>query len=361
MTSRYRIIINGKYGFIDRHGEIVIEPKYDWVEEFSDGLARVTIVSDRLGPFQDAKVFYIDAEGETALEASGPFDGVELPAGVDPKTVEWIFDDFSDGLARVEVRYVNQRADAVVTRVGYIDKSGKVSIEISYLDCERFSEGLGTVKLSEAGRELWGALDVQGNWMIKPQLSNRLTYLNEGRLRCRKEINGSFKSGFIDRQGVVRVPFSFELAEDFSDGLAAVCNDRAQNYVDLDGEILLKEWVERGSNFDSGVAYIVRDNRLELIDKTGSVLLRLIDDCSGISVDEFSEGLALLATGGNLCDTPGLFKFHGFLNACGEIVIPDSFKHAHAFKNGLAKVVTQDGQEGYINRNGDFVWKTSTP
>jgi hypothetical protein len=38
----FRIFKNGKFGFIDRSGKVVIEPQFDWVEDFSEGLALVS-------------------------------------------------------------------------------------------------------------------------------------------------------------------------------------------------------------------------------------------------------------------------------------------------------------------------------
>jgi hypothetical protein len=35
--------INGKYGYINKHGKIVIGPKWDRAEEFYEGMAFVTI------------------------------------------------------------------------------------------------------------------------------------------------------------------------------------------------------------------------------------------------------------------------------------------------------------------------------
>lgn len=37
----YPILVNKKYGYINKKGEIIIEPKYDYAEEFSEDLAIV--------------------------------------------------------------------------------------------------------------------------------------------------------------------------------------------------------------------------------------------------------------------------------------------------------------------------------
>jgi hypothetical protein len=48
-------MIDEKYGFNDKNGEIVIKPQFDWTFAFSEGLADVRI---------DEKYGYIDKKGE---------------------------------------------------------------------------------------------------------------------------------------------------------------------------------------------------------------------------------------------------------------------------------------------------------
>ena len=64
---------NFKYGYCDRNGHLVVEPKYDQAGEFSEGLAAVTI---------DGKVGYIDTKGKLVISPQFAYAG-----------------DFSEGLA----------------------------------------------------------------------------------------------------------------------------------------------------------------------------------------------------------------------------------------------------------------------
>ena len=64
--QRFLIRQNGKTGFIDGCGRVVIAPIYDSAFEFSEGAARVE---------KDGKVSYIDKSGKTLNVSSGKYNG----------------------------------------------------------------------------------------------------------------------------------------------------------------------------------------------------------------------------------------------------------------------------------------------
>ena len=95
----YKARVNDRYGYIDRDGNIVVEPEYYYAEEFTEGLATVSIGSI------DGKCGYIDKTGKMVIE---------------PK-----FDDaypFSEGLASVEID----------KKWGFIDKTGNIVVDFKY-------------------------------------------------------------------------------------------------------------------------------------------------------------------------------------------------------------------------------------
>ena len=96
---------NGKWGFIDKEGKEVIPIKYDWVENFSEGLAPVKLLNGKWG--------YIDKEGK-----------VVIPIKYDDA---W---PFREGLALVKLN----------GKWSYIDKEGKVVIPIKYEDVFPYRE-----------------------------------------------------------------------------------------------------------------------------------------------------------------------------------------------------------------------------
>ncbi|MBP5515767.1 MAG: TonB family protein [Bacteroidales bacterium] len=110
----FPVRINGKYGYIDKTGNIVIKPQFDGAGGFNDGLAPIK-VGDKWG--------YINTTGKIAIKPQYKF--------------AWVF---SEGLAVVQ----NQ-----ITEWGYIDKTGKIVIELKCLYAFDFSNGLALINLND--------------------------------------------------------------------------------------------------------------------------------------------------------------------------------------------------------------------
>src|ERR1700750_2806145 len=57
-SVRFPVYLNKKYGFIDAQGQMVIEPRFDWVRRFSEGLAAVE---------ENSQMKYIDVSGKAVI------------------------------------------------------------------------------------------------------------------------------------------------------------------------------------------------------------------------------------------------------------------------------------------------------
>ncbi|MDP8185203.1 WG repeat-containing protein [Phocoenobacter skyensis] len=136
---------DGKWGFIDKKGKIVIPLQYDGAYSFSEGLARVE---------KDGKWGFIDKKGKIVIPLQyddGAYSFREGLASVE-KDGKWGFIDkkgktviplqydyaysFIEGLAQV-------RKDG---KYGFIDKKGKAVIPLQYDDVGIFIAGLARVK-----------------------------------------------------------------------------------------------------------------------------------------------------------------------------------------------------------------------
>ena len=126
--------VDGRYGFIDTAGEIVIEPQFESAIEFRNGFAAVE-VNNNWG--------LIDTLGNMVIEPQFRWQSW------------WFF--FSEGLALVEVNRL----------YGFIDKSGGFVIEPQFDFAIGFSEGLAAVQVDDR----WGFIDKTGEIVIEPQFS----------------------------------------------------------------------------------------------------------------------------------------------------------------------------------------------
>ena len=154
----FPVMQNGKMGFRDLDGKIVIEPKFDYAGMFSEGLSTVQL---------DDKFGLIDEKGNyvlplTAFEFLGcvhnglaSFRANDKYGFVNTKRQEiikpqfdWV-DEFSDGLCVVR----NDKG-----KHGYVDTTGKIIIELQFQYANKFQNGQAKCELNN----LWGTIDKTG-------------------------------------------------------------------------------------------------------------------------------------------------------------------------------------------------------
>ena len=130
---------NGKYGFKDNKGNVVIPHQFHFAHDFSDGMA---IVVNEIG-----EVGYINTKGELAIPYQ--YDTMAESDG----------NNFHEGLCAVVV-------DGSHEWVSYIDKTGKLAFEGVFSYGGDFSEGLAAVSTTgENARS--GYIDHDGKMVIE--------------------------------------------------------------------------------------------------------------------------------------------------------------------------------------------------
>ncbi len=126
---------DGKLGYIDKSGKIVVPAQYDHAGTFHDGLAKVA----QDAPGLPTKYGYINTKGELQI-------GYQYDSAC----------NFHDGLAVVG------NGD----QYGFIDNKGKVVIPLQYSALtEKFADGLCAAAIGDR----WGAINKKGEWVIKAQ------------------------------------------------------------------------------------------------------------------------------------------------------------------------------------------------
>lgn len=322
---------NGKMGYIDRTGHVVIPFRYDEAFRFDHGRASVYI-KEQHG--------VIDTSGRWVVEP-GTYErlvGYEegrcaylLPKRQGEAKAYWGFLDLSgkplligefqqwgtDGLVFREGRCLAK------TRLGdvvYVDYQGRARVRLDTPEWDglpfpeweawHFSEGLARVNMAvdlrtEEEKERFYEPGISAGWPLP-------------------------RFGFIDKEGRVVIKPQFTSAGDFTEGLAP---------VSLTDEALLHS----GGEYMPDEDQMESERRWGFINKRGELVIPMIYE----RVGHFHDGLAPFRKAGKW----------GYLNRKGEVVVPSRFEEAEEFKNGLAWVVV-DGKIAFINTSGKIVLKT---
>lgn len=340
----YPISVEGRWGFIDPAGSVVIQPQFLSVGDFSEELARVTVPGlteeDRL--FERNASGFIDERGTFVIGPGAP-PGYQLPEDRN----HYSYGEFHDGLARFWV------GDSTGFG-GYIVRTGKLAIPPRYADVNDFSQGLACVSLprrdgSAFGPKLAGFIDCMGEFAIPPDREFVALGFSEGRcVISLQDDENDWHASVIDLQGkTVIPPYIYTGISDFVGGVSRVVKDGKVGCINIEGEIVVplefdQLWEFEHNNLTTGE----KDGRKFIVDRTGRCVrqLTLGDD---LALGRLRYGLATVESQEKV----------GYVNSEGELAIPMRFDRGGEFRGELARVELA-GFKGYINQQGDFVWKT---
>ncbi len=323
--------IGKKWGFINLLGDMVIQPKWEKIYNFSEKLCGFSPPGSDIF---DAKKGYIDKKGIEVIPAKyySPLFG----------------SDFHDGLAGIRVN----------EKTGFINREGKIIIPPDYYLVKRFSDGLAAAVKVEDGK--YGYLDKKGNWAITPQYDQAYDFI-DGRAMVEKD----GKHQMIDKNGNVKIRFEEKLQVGFtrakfydnriiysknemfgilnekgkrvtppkfkgcgflySEGLIGVsetCEGSALSceggyyFIDVNGEKVINGPFEDVSTFSEGVCWVKKGGVWGLIDKSGNWLIEpMLDNMPSLFTDGISQGYYEVQGSGFLPD-----KIYFYFTKRGEII-----------------------------------------
>jgi WG containing repeat len=345
---------DGKLGFLDERGEIIVPAKFEEVQRFNGNRAAVRL---------DGKWGYIDRTGRLVISAqyasASPF--YEHRAFVVRHTARTSFNSVG----------------------GFIDENGQSIGEERFSEGSRFNEGVAIARLDTGSKvPKVSILDNAGNLKILKNVHiyepgmfrNGLApaiYVNspqEGKSLITDLLNSrnDEQSGFINHEGEFAIQPKFESVGEFSDGIAPVKQDGKWGLITSKGDFLLKpqfenqplhlgcglilieEWKTVIENLNVTINGMNRQRsnsriavRYGLIDIQGQRLSPTDKEYIG----QISEGFLLFELNGK----------KGFMDTTGKVIITPQFDQATAFYSGRSKVRI-NGKEHYIDRTGTIIW-----
>jgi hypothetical protein len=352
----------GKWGFIDQTGKFVIEPKYDNVLPFQEGLAAVNegyrLVRGNADQSVPGTWGFINVKGEIIVPLQyqnvenfqeglakvnigasfRSYQGITLMGGkwgfID-KTGKYIiapndtlFGGFSEGLCAFKI--------PKGSNWGYIDRNNKVVIKAGFYEAGQFKNGFAPVLkedftaiyIDKTGNAVFGKsfkkafpfreerafvrltdgkaafVNTKGEIIKAPEDvindDNLKVFYYQGLVRVPVETQYGVRNGFADLSGKWKILPTFDLADNFHEGLALVLADRYYRFIDEAGKTVIE----------------IKDKYVEN-PQTGSIFKAIPNPNIGI----FNHGLCRIKDAGKW----------GFMDMKGNIVIAPQFEDAKEF------------------------------
>ena len=299
-----------KYGVIDTSGKMVVKPDYTYICKYDEGITGALVENDEAA--YNFQYCLLNTKGEVLYNLpedieiiSMLFDGIDIPTQ-------------SEGMISVRNVYTEL--------YGYMDSHGKMIIPCQYYEGYPYTEGLALVRTQEG----YQYIDKNGKVIIN---ANKYLYcrtFSEGLAAVGIQENDQSMViyGYIDTKGNMKIEPQFSKAYAFSEGLAKVCigegiNQFSTGYIDQTG------------------AYRIGPNAKDNIEETS-----------------FSESLAAIDDGsGGYMDKEGKLVINPVVVKAEDNYIKNN--KAGEFRGGIAKVSLSDGSVGYIDKTGTYIWQPS--
>lgn len=196
------------YGYIDRDGNEVVEPKLLIANDFKENVALVKLKEREYG--------LIDKEGKILYTYNYDFVG-----------------EYGEGLMVY--------SDTLGGPYGYIDKEGKIIIKRIFTTAQGFEGGLAVVSTSDGFNGPYGAVNSVGDYIYKPVYTS-IKVLKEERVSLgmplgdNKIITSSIYA-IADNKGNTLTDFKYLAVGNYEEGKAYASDSMYTFFINLDGQI----------------------------------------------------------------------------------------------------------------------------
>jgi len=349
----------GKWGVVNNLGAPIgnMGMEFDWLGSFENDRAFFAVAGD------DLKFGYINMSGDTVIQPiySDVGNFSQSRAAVqDFETGKWGFintnggtvlapgydgvSDFERGFAIISTGMGGDR------KVGLVNSSGRVVVPCEYRSIKIPSQGFAAAQDFNTGK--WGYVRVSGSRagraLSLPFSFDTAEPFREGLARVRV---GS-RWGFLKTNGkTVSGGYKYGGAGDFSGNFAPVQdpNTNKWGFINKDGKVVVSYMYDNARSFSFGLAPVALGGRWGFVNSSG----KLIVQCTYGSVGDFVDGRAWVRDAAT--------NKYGFVNPQGNLAVDLIFStvfdqnfsaHRDGFSRGLARVRIDNENWGLIGRNG---------
>ncbi len=318
----------GKFGFMDKLGNIVIEPEYRMVGDFYDGLAPACTGQY----YSDQKCGYIDNKGNTVIDFKyGDARDFSFGYGVVKSGINDIV--------------VDKKGNEIMNFThSYIYNFGPIANDLFVVPAKDALRGLAIVDksgnvimdgIAGFGQNIDGLINVH---QICEGVGN---FWNDG------------KWGFIDEKGKLVIDFQYDYAGSYVDGLAPVVKDGKYGYINKDNKYVIEPTFEYKNVFDlpvfsDGLLVVYEKPNVIVYNTKGEKVFEKSDD---YVIQSFKNGYAEFKKDGKA----------GYLDKKGNVAIKNQYRMVFDFSDGLSRVYLNydddkdTGEFEFINTDGKTI------
>jgi len=371
----YPIRENGKWGFMNAAGEVVIHPAYDAVSPCINGYIAVSSNND-WGIISGLGESIVPMEYRISWKENCSVMVVKDQADVLALfcTETGALTDFQWQNVRIEPGkrvFPMQSPDGLW---GYVNAEGDECIPCRFLKAYPFCEGWAGVEIYKLEHR-WYTCDAlvneTGELLFPPEGYSIMNWdgVSEGLIQVRDDRSGLI--GYMDMRGDIVIASAWEDAHAFHAGFAAVEDFSADEgyYIDRNGKVLdakihpPTEGDDANTSFSWGVTTV-------FVDTAQGSALAVMDDTGNILFTNHHENIAWIFHyfDGDRAWYINNDEFYGLMNKSGQLITDAEYGclnvNGSPFAEGVAPVA-QNGLWGYIDLEGEWAiapeWDKAQP
>ena len=328
-----------KIGYLNKKGEVIINPKFNMASEFYDNYANI---------IKDSTYGYVDKNGvETYF-----------------KEYDYAFFYYSNtGLASKngKVGLINRKGDSItefkyniINLFGFnhficrpenkrghiINSDGKIVFnENLEYDIKNYSFGKDSIFIYQEiidKKKLNGIVNINGKVITQP-IYQDIQFINDGDFYVVKKEN---QYGCIDKSGNVVIPIIYDKIDYYlKKGLILAMKNGKWGYINQKNETIIPFQYDEACPFFNDLAFVKKGDFYGTINVKNKIKFKFSHEKTKFPF--FTENLALFKENGK----------YGFINKKGKTKIPAIYDKAFPYINGLAYVEI-NGKVGYIDTKG---------
>lgn len=278
----------GKYGVIDKKGQEILPIKYKSISKYACGLMWLGTEEGFVLINQEGKRILGDSYKESF---SYTCSENRIPVERDKKVAFFDVDGgaITDHLYNSAYRFYHGHApvlrldpDAGPRGWGVINRAGELVVEHQYRKLFPFQYGFGVASIIDDNQlERWGVIDTTGKVVIPFQYGRISGTGAEGLFVAQKYGMREAERGYLnnecyilDQKGNVLASTPFKLWDDFSEGLVVAENkDEKYGFANAKGELVIPFQYEWACAFSEGLAWVKENGKYGFINKENKFVI----------------------------------------------------------------------------------------